>query len=104
MHAPEVRPLAAPSPKPPLKPPPSGRGPTPARPRARVLLYDGSVEGSPVALGEVCAEAWRTFARGVKEAKGQSVVMVPVSVTLPSTDPRSPNPHERPPEDAARSL
>ena len=57
MLAPEVRPLAAPSPKPPLKPPPSGRGPTPARPRARVLLYDGSVEGSPVALGEVCAEA-----------------------------------------------
>ena len=57
-------------------------------PKAKVMLYDGAGL-LPVLLGEVGADSWVAATRAVREARGQHVVMVPLSVTIPSRDPRA---------------
>ena len=76
-------------PSPPLA---AAHGPQPGwtrrGPKAKVMLYDGAGL-LPVLLGEVGADSWQVATRAVREARGQHVVMVPLSVTIPSRDPRA---------------
>ena len=76
----------------PSPPPAAAHGPQPGwtrrAPKAKVMLYDGAGL-LPVLLGEVGADSWEVAARAVREARGQRVVIVPLSVTIPSRDPRA---------------
>ena len=65
-------------------------------------LYDesaGKVNGRHVAIGEVDADLWMDAIKVVAELRGQRVVMIPLSVSVPSKDARSPQSIE-PSEDA----